>query len=102
MHPPKRYFSASAAAAVAAAARPAAAAAPAGGAAGGARWAAGAGGRARGCSGGAGKPSPKNWALIAHKIYIFTPSRTSRTPKLNNYFSFPQSPRRVKKDIYAG
>jgi len=57
---------------------------------------------AGGGSGGAGKPSPKNWALIAHKIYIFTPSRTSRTPKLNNYFSFPQSPRRVKKDIYAG
>jgi len=86
-------------AAVAAAARPAAAAAPAGGAAGG-------GGRARGAgggSGGAGKPSPKNWALIAHKKYIFTPSRTSRTPKLkNNYFSFPQSPRRVKKYIYAG
>ena len=57
---------------------------------------------AGGGSGGAGKPSPKNWALIAHKIYFFTPSRTSRTPKLNNYFSFPQSPRRVKKDIYAG
>ena len=55
---------------------------------------------AGGGSGGAGKPSPKNWALIAHKIY--TPSSTSRTPKLNNYFSFPQSPRRVKKDIYAG
>jgi hypothetical protein len=53
-------------------------------------------------SGGAGKPSPRNWALIAHKIYIFTPSRTSRTPEINNYFSFPQSPRRVKKDIYAG
>jgi len=57
---------------------------------------------AGGGSGGAGKPSPKNWALIAHKIYIFTPSCTSRTPKLNNYFSFPQSPRRVKKDIYKG
>jgi hypothetical protein len=57
---------------------------------------------AGGGSGGAGKPIPKNWALIAHKIYIFTPSRTSRTPKLNNHFSFPQSPRRVKKNIYAG
>ena len=61
-------------------------------------WGRGAGGG----SGGAGKPSPKNWALIAHKIYIFTPSRTSRTPKLNSYFSLPQSTRRVKKDIYAG
>jgi hypothetical protein len=52
--------------------------------------------------GGAGKP--KSQKLGTHRsqnIYFHTLPHITH-PKIEYYFSFPQSPRRVKKDIYAG
>ena len=81
MHPPKRYFSASAAAAVAAAARPAAAAAPARGAAGGARWAAGGGRGGRGeAQGEPESPVPKTGHSSLTK-YIFSHPPARHAPQ---------------------